>query len=158
MSGGPQPKTHYLTSALVEAGVLDEQQIERALARQRETGRRIGETLVEMGIASEEDIAWALARQLDLTFVDVRIEAIRPDGTRVSVRALAAHAGHAARAGGSRAAVAFSDPTDSAAIAELEVSSCHVTAAVAATSQIAVALDAVFGGSARSAMPQFRVI
>jgi MSHA biogenesis protein MshE len=147
LSGRAQPKTHYLTSALVEAGVLDETQIEQALARQRETGRRIGETLVEMGIASEEDIAWALARQLDLTFVDVRAESLDFDLVRGLPYALLRRMQAMPLVQVDRElTVAFSDPTDAAAVAELETESgCHVTAAVATASQIAAALDAVFG-------------
>jgi type II secretory ATPase GspE/PulE/Tfp pilus assembly ATPase PilB-like protein len=147
LSGGSHPKTHYLTSALVEAGVLEEQQIERALARQRETGRRIGETLVEMGIASEEDIAWALARQLDLTFVDVRVEALDFDLVRAMPEALLRRMQAVPLVQVERElTVAFADPTDAAALAELEnESSQHVHVAVATASQIAAALDAVFG-------------
>ena len=147
MSGVPQPRSHYLTSALVEAGVLEEQQIERALARQRETGRRIGETLVEMGIASEEDIAWALARQLDLTFVDVRVEALDFEQVRGQPYALLRRMQAVPLVQVDRElTVAFADPTDAAAIAELEKESgCHVHPAVATASQIGAALDAVFG-------------
>ena len=48
----------HVTDTLVDAGVLTEAQVQAGLVRQRETGRRIGETLVEMGFISEEDIAW----------------------------------------------------------------------------------------------------
>ena len=147
MSGRSQPKPHYLTSALVEAGVLDESQIERALVRQRETGRRIGETLVEMGIASEEDIAWALARQLDLTFVDVRIEALDRELVRGLPYALLRRMQAVPLMRVDRdLTAAFADPTDADAIHELEAESgCHVLVAVATASQISAALDAVFG-------------
>ena len=63
-----------LTSYLVEAGAITEEQVKAALAHQRITGARIGETLVELGVSTEEDIAWALARQLDIPFVDVQLE------------------------------------------------------------------------------------
>ena len=143
----PQPRTHYLTSALVEAGMLTEEQIEQALARQQETGHRIGETLVEMGMASEEDIAWALARQLDLTFVDVRVEALDFDLVRGYPYALLRrmHAVPLVQID-RELTVAFSDPTDADAVAELEAETgCDVQIAVATASQIATALDAVFG-------------
>ena len=48
---------------LVEAKVLDESQLGRALEKQKGTGRRLGQVLEEMGVVTERDIAAALARQ-----------------------------------------------------------------------------------------------
>ena len=48
---------------LVEAKVVDESQLERALEKQRGTGRRLGQVFEEMGVVTERDIAAALARQ-----------------------------------------------------------------------------------------------
>lgn len=48
---------------LVEAGVVTEEVLNRALERQRGTGRRLGQILEDMGVVTEKDIAVALARQ-----------------------------------------------------------------------------------------------
>jgi CheY-like chemotaxis protein len=48
---------------LVEAKVLNESQLQRALEKQKGTGRRLGQVLEEMGVVTERDIAAALARQ-----------------------------------------------------------------------------------------------
>jgi CheY-like chemotaxis protein len=48
---------------LVEAKVLSEDLLGRALERQRGTGRRLGQVLEDMGVVTEKDIAAALARQ-----------------------------------------------------------------------------------------------
>ncbi len=48
---------------LVEAKVVDEQTLTRALEKQRGTGRRLGQILEEIGVVTERDIAAALARQ-----------------------------------------------------------------------------------------------
>jgi CheY-like chemotaxis protein len=48
---------------LVEAKVLSEDVLGRALERQRGTGRRLGQVLEDMGVVTEKDIAAALARQ-----------------------------------------------------------------------------------------------
>lgn len=48
---------------LVEAKVVNQQQLERALERQKGTGRRLGQVLEQMGVVTERDIAAALARQ-----------------------------------------------------------------------------------------------
>ena len=48
---------------LLEARVVDENQLQRALERHWGTGRRLGEVLKDMGMVTERDIAVALARQ-----------------------------------------------------------------------------------------------
>ncbi|MDH3454019.1 MAG: response regulator [Desulfuromonadales bacterium] len=48
---------------LVEAKVVDDSQLMRALEKQKGTGRRLGQVLEEMGVVTERDIAAALARQ-----------------------------------------------------------------------------------------------
>ena len=48
---------------LIEAGVLTESSLKRALERQRATGKRLGEVLEETGIVSEKDIAVVISRQ-----------------------------------------------------------------------------------------------
>jgi len=48
---------------LIDAKVIDEQQLERALEKQKGTGRRLGQVLEHMGVVTERDVAAALARQ-----------------------------------------------------------------------------------------------
>ncbi len=48
---------------LLEAKVVDENQLQRALERHWGTGRRLGQVLKDMGMVTERDIAVALARQ-----------------------------------------------------------------------------------------------
>ena len=48
---------------LVEAKVVSEDVLNRALERQRGSGRRLGQVLEDMGVVTEKDIAAALARQ-----------------------------------------------------------------------------------------------
>lgn len=48
---------------LVERGLLTADELERALAKQEQTGRRLGETLVECGFVSGPELSNALAAQ-----------------------------------------------------------------------------------------------
>lgn len=136
-----------ITVILVEAGVVTADQVDVALARQRETGRRIGESLVELGFVSEEDIGWALARQLGIPFVDVRADTLDaellrsfPDG---ALRRL--HAVPLFRSEG-RVTAAVADPTDRDAIQEFERLCDAPASCVAATpSAIEQALDEILG-------------
>lgn len=63
------PVRKKLGEILVAAGVLTEQALSSALARQQETGRHLGQILEEFGIVSEEEIARALARQFNMQVV-----------------------------------------------------------------------------------------
>ncbi|HHH31230.1 MAG TPA: type II secretion system protein GspE [Polyangiaceae bacterium] len=58
MSGGERVR---IGDALVAQGVVTPEQLRRALARQRATGRRVGELLVEQGIVSPGALVRALA-------------------------------------------------------------------------------------------------
>lgn len=52
-----------LGQLLVEQGLLTERELELALARQKETGQRLGETIVQSGFVSGPELANALAAQ-----------------------------------------------------------------------------------------------
>lgn len=136
-----------ITAILIEAGAVTHDQVDVALARQRETGRRIGESLVELGFVSEEDIGWALAHQLGIAFVDVQPETLDPELVRSfpdgALRRL--QAVPLFRSEG-RVTAAIADPTDGDAIREFERLCETPTSCVAATpSAIDHALDEILG-------------
>lgn len=149
---GARRKT--ITAILMEAGAVTLEQVDVALLRQRETGRRIGESLVELGFVSEEDIGWALARQLGIPFVDVRPETLDlelarsfPEGALRRLQAVPLF-----RAEG-RVTAAVADPTDLDSIREFERLCEAPTSCVAATpTAIDRALDGILGRN-----PGFRV-
>jgi hypothetical protein len=56
---------------LLEAGIIDEQTLHRALDEQEEN-KRIGQVLVDMGVVDEADVAKALAKQLRIPFLSLK--------------------------------------------------------------------------------------
>ena len=156
MSQPPRAQSGYMTSILVEAGVVTPEQIEAGLVRQRETGRRIGETLVELGAVTEEDIGWALARQLGITFVDVRPETLDreliasfPAGLLHRLDALPL-----IRSGG-EVSVAMADPTDGEAIDALEAAAgAPIAVSIATPSAIRRVLAEILGPPAMAPPPR----
>ena len=58
-----------LGGILVKAGLVNQEQLKKALEIQRGTTKRIGEVLVELGLTSELDIAKALSKQLGIPYV-----------------------------------------------------------------------------------------
>ncbi len=61
-----------LGDLLVQAGTITQEQLTRALEKQKKTGMKLGVTLVDEGIITEDDIAMALSRQLDIELVDLQ--------------------------------------------------------------------------------------
>lgn len=135
----------HLSQILLDAGVVTREQVEAALARHRASGVRMGEALVESGAANEQDIGWALARQLGLTFLDLTPDALDPaliasfpDGLLRRARAVPLVRD------GDAITVAFGDPTDREAVAEVaRASGLEVQACVAAPSAIRTALERI---------------
>ncbi len=68
-----------LGSLLVEAGSINNDQLEMALAEQRRTHNLLGEILVSLGFASEEIITEAVGRQTGIAFLRLAREPIAPN-------------------------------------------------------------------------------
>jgi type IV pilus assembly protein PilB len=60
-----------LGALLVASGLVTQQQLEGALARQNDGGGRLGEVLVSEGLVSEQDIVTAVAGQMHIGVVDL---------------------------------------------------------------------------------------
>lgn len=57
-----------LGDTLIEMGIIDRTTLNRALARQKDTGQRLGLILEQMDVLLEEDIAKALAKQFGFRY------------------------------------------------------------------------------------------
>ena len=61
-----------LGELLVEAGVIDEMQLQSALGEQKKWGGPLGQTLIELGFVSENALVRALSEQLNIPAVDLQ--------------------------------------------------------------------------------------
>jgi type IV pilus assembly protein PilB len=57
---------------LVAAGAITEEQLEEALAHQKETGGKLGNTLLEMGFISQEMLITLLTQQLGIDYIELK--------------------------------------------------------------------------------------
>jgi type IV pilus assembly protein PilB len=64
-------KRRHLGEILYAKGVVDKDNLIKAIKKSKESNKRLGETLVQMGLATEDQIFGALARQFDMEFVDL---------------------------------------------------------------------------------------
>ncbi len=64
-------KTKPLGQILIEEGLLNEEQLQRALSARSEKNQLLGRVLIDLGLVREADLVGALAKQLGLQFVDL---------------------------------------------------------------------------------------
>lgn len=68
-----------LGELLIERGVINQQQLDKALDVQKEKGGLIGEVLVELGFAKEEDITQVLTAQYGFPYLPLANYEINPE-------------------------------------------------------------------------------
>jgi hypothetical protein len=110
-----------LGEMLVAANLIDEVQMQIALAEQKQTGKRFGSTLVELKFIDENVLAAFLSKQIDvpcisLLHVDIPRKVLR----RLSRLHAIAYKAIPVRIDGERLEVAMVDPTDIEVLDKLE--------------------------------------
>lgn len=132
-----------LGDLLIERGVITAQQLEQALAVQRQNGGLIGEILVEMKFARGEDIAQALTAQygfpyLPLANYDIDPEIIGIIPGRVARQYLLIPIDKI----GNNLTVAMANPLNVQAIEDVELlSACNVQVFVSTSADIKRAIE-----------------
>ena len=64
---------------LIEAGLIDDFQLQSALSHQRNWGGKLGSVLIEMEFVREEDLARVIAEKLKTPYVNLFDPAIAPE-------------------------------------------------------------------------------
>ena len=72
-----------LGDLLIDAGVINDDQLTKALAAQKETHQRLGETLISTGIITERQLIEALQVQLGIDYIDLSDMEIDPEMTKI---------------------------------------------------------------------------
>ncbi len=75
----PAHPSNWLGGVLVEQGSITQEQLDDALAKQAESGGRLGEILIRDGVLREAALARGLAQQLDLPLIDLRLRTPQPE-------------------------------------------------------------------------------
>ena len=68
-----------LGELLIERGIINDQQLEKALHLQKEKGGLIGEILVDLGYVKEEEIAQSLTAQYGFPYLPLGNYDINPE-------------------------------------------------------------------------------
>jgi len=141
-----RPQKIRLGDALIQQGVLTDEQLQLALAEQKRSGRKLGRIFIESGYVTEEAIARALAKQLQVPFVDLKAfkpkaELIKllPEAQARRFRALVL------RENDNALWVGFADPTDLTAFDDVaRIIRRPIELAVVMESQLLALIDSVY--------------
>lgn len=109
---------------LLKAGLITQKDLEEALRRQKETGKRLGSTLVEMGVIDEKTLVKFLSKQLGVPPVDLSTLKMIPPEILSLIPAETAYRYQVLPLGrkGNLLFVAMVDPTNIIAIDEIKFS------------------------------------
>jgi hypothetical protein len=136
-----------LGEMLLAANLIDEVQMQIALAEQRQTGKRFGSTLVELKFIDENVLAAFLSRQIDipcisLLHIDVPKKVLRKMNRALALECKAVPVRLDEE---NRLEVAMADPTDTEVLAKLEHSTAMTVAPlIAPESSIRTVIDKLY--------------
>jgi type IV pilus assembly protein PilB len=151
----PKGKTPLLRidpigNVLLARGVINSEQLAKAIDLQRQSGRPLGRLLVKTGMVSERELARAVAQQWGLPYVDLADRTIDPETARLLPAYLAQRHGVIAvdhRPG--RLVVAMADPSNVVAIDDIRLlTGLDVEIVIAPTGDIARAHSRMLGATA----------
>ncbi len=124
-------------------GLVTDSGIEEALAHAQSHSLRFGEALVALGLVDEEDVTKALAQQFDMEYVDLEHNITVPSelGT-ISERVMREHLVLPISREGNRLKVVITDPLDLETLDMLRFSlNCEIETALASKTQLRAFLD-----------------
>jgi len=143
------PGTKGLGETLLEAGVITPETLAAALTRAEHARERIGEALVAMGAVSQEDVLRALARQRRLPFLSAEeIPFTPPVLKNLSPKYLRQYEACPVYLEGNALTVATSDPTNPILVDELrQTLGLQIELCVAPKDAILAAIERTYGAS-----------
>ncbi|MBI2885273.1 MAG: hypothetical protein HYY15_03765 [Candidatus Omnitrophica bacterium] len=147
--------TKRIGDILLERGIVNRQELEQALAQQKERGGLLGQVLVEMGAVTEEEVALALTAQYGFPYlplesyeIDDAIARLVPEQVaRQYVLIPIDQIGNAL-------SVAMADPSNLQAVEDIELlTSCIVQTFVSTPSDIRKAIGRCYPSASAGPAP-----
>ena len=132
-----------LGKILLEKNLITDEQLNAAIARQKQTGRRLGHVLVDMGFATPDAILAALGAQLNVATTRVNAHTVNLDAVAALPEKVARkHTAFPLLKAGPTLVVAIGTPKDLTALDDLRFASgCEIQTVLALEDEITAALD-----------------
>jgi CheY-like chemotaxis protein len=141
----------HIGEILVEAGIISEKTLEKALERQNKTQKRLGVVLEEMGVITEEELADALSKQFGYkTIKGLSTFPLTEDLLQLIPRSLALHKMLIPiKRKDDRLAVAMADPCDTNTLDYLyEHTGLQIVPVLTTRHELSAALSKFYGSDA----------
>ncbi|HAE39652.1 MAG TPA: type IV-A pilus assembly ATPase PilB [Candidatus Riflebacteria bacterium] len=140
-----------LGDALIQEGLINEEQLQQALSLQKKSGKRLGAVLVEMHLVTEQDIVQILSKQLRIPFIDLSNYLIDPVIAKLVPEHIAKrHMLIPINKVGNKLTVAMVDPLNIIAIDDIQLMTALMVKPVVAThTDINKALQDAYGAVAQ---------
>jgi type IV pilus assembly protein PilB len=138
-----------LGDILLEAGLIDQQKLEEAIALQKVTRERLGRLLIKQGFVSEEEIMRTLSQQLRIPYLDLSSHVVDKKLILLVPQTLAEnYLLVPIRENGKTLTVAMSDPLNILAIDELSIrTKMSIEPVISQEEEIKRAIEELYGGS-----------
>ncbi|NLP15574.1 MAG: Flp pilus assembly complex ATPase component TadA [Clostridiales bacterium] len=143
-------KKKRLGDILIDAKIINQEQLDTALAVQNEKGQKLGETLIDLGYTTETEIATALHRQLNIDYIKLSDRLIDDDIIKlVGEEILRKHLVmpfEFKKGYPNILRVAMANPLDFVAIDDIAIiTNLQVEPAVSTSQDVAAAIDKYYG-------------
>lgn len=141
-----RPGKQRLGDVLVQQRLISQEQLQQTLALQRQTGKKVGRLLIESGVITEELLTKALARQLRIPFVNLKTFPLHPDVVKQLPESVARRfRALVLEDQGDTLLVALADPLDLFAFDELtRLLKRRIAIAAVPESQLALVFDRLY--------------
>lgn len=136
-----------LGELLIERGVITGEQLEKALASQKEKGGLLGQMLVALGYTNEEEIAQALTIQYGFPYLPLKNYELDKEITKLIPETMAReYSLIPVDKIGDTLTVATSNPLNAKAVEEVEgLTKCKVQVFVSTLTDVSGAIDGAYG-------------
>lgn len=136
-----------LGDLLVHEAIISSEQLHEALASQRMSGRKLGDTLIDLGFISEHQLLRFLAQQLNIPFLDITQRRIDPEQAQLIPETYARrYRALVLEANDDEVLIGMSDPTDLGGLDQLGplVAPRNIELAIVQETQMLEAFDSVY--------------
>ena len=136
-----------LGDLLVHENIISSEQLDNALAAQRTSGRKLGDTLIDLGFIGEPQLLRFLAQQLNIPFLDITQRRIDPEQAQLIPETYARrYRALALEADDDEVLLGMSDPTDLGGLDQLGplVAPRTIELAIVQENQMLEAFDSVY--------------
>jgi len=153
------PEKKCIGQMLIEAGLINQEKLDKVLEEQKKSGQKIGSTLIRLGYVFEKDISKILNEQLGYPSINLsKIEIDKKILDLLNPEILRKHIVFPVYQIGSTLTLAMADPSNSFVQEEIRFSTnLRIQAVIAPESSILEAIDKYYGSSTGIEHQMFKI-